>query len=117
MNISGKRALVTGGASGIGFEMARQLLERGAWVVITGRRKQTLDHAVRKRLYDRVQQIAAENLPLICLASPNILVAARKDLGNFQPAILDHYTLWNVEQLYWRTPHGGSNSAKEGGLR
>jgi peptide/nickel transport system substrate-binding protein len=81
------------------------------------RQMTTLDHAVRKRLYDRVQQIAAENLPIICLASPNILVAARKDLGNFQPVILDHYTLWNVEQLYWRTPRGASNSAKEGGLR
>ena len=77
----------------------------------------TLDQAVRKRLYDRVQQIAAENLPLICLASPDILVAARKDLGNFQPAILDHYTLWNVEQLYWRTPHGGKNSGNGGEIR
>jgi peptide/nickel transport system substrate-binding protein len=64
----------------------------------------TLDHAQRKRLYDRVQQIAAENLPLICLASPNILVAARRNLGNFQPAVVDHYTLWNAEQLYWRKP-------------
>ena len=70
------------------------------------RQMTTLDHAERKRLYDRVQQIAAENLPLICLASPNILVAARKDLGNFQPAIVDHYTLWNVEQLYWRRAAG-----------
>ena len=66
----------------------------------------TLDHAERKRLYDRVQQIAAENLPLICLASPDILVAARKNLGNFQPAVVDHYTLWNAEQLYWRQPSG-----------
>ena len=66
----------------------------------------TLDHAQRKQLYDRVQQIAAENLPLICLASPNILVAARKNLGNFQPAVVDHYTLWNAEQLYWRQPAG-----------
>ena len=70
----------------------------------------TLDPAARKRLYDRVQEIAAENLPLICLASPNILVAARKDLGNFQPAILDHYTLWNVEQLYWRHSAGARHS-------
>ncbi len=66
----------------------------------------TLDHAERKRLYDRVQQIAAENLPLISLASPNILVAVRKSLGNFQPAVLDHYTLWNVEQLYWQRSAG-----------
>jgi peptide/nickel transport system substrate-binding protein len=72
----------------------------------------TLDPARRKRLYDRVQQIASDNLPLICLASPNILVAARKNLGNFQPAAVDHYTLWNVEQLYWRgtpRPQGGLN--------
>jgi peptide/nickel transport system substrate-binding protein len=81
------------------------------------RQMTTLDHSDRKGLYDRVQQIAAENVPLLCLASPNILVAARKDLGNFQPAILDHYTLWNVEQLYWRTPPAGGNSGKEGGLR
>jgi peptide/nickel transport system substrate-binding protein len=81
------------------------------------RQMTTLDHSDRKGLYDRVQQIAAENVPLLCLASPNILVAARKDLGNFQPSILDHYTLWNVEQLYWRTPPAGGNSGKEGGLR
>ena len=74
------------------------------------RQMTTLDHAERKRLYDRVQQIAAENLPLICLASPNILVAARKDLGNFQPAIVDHYTLWNVEQLYWRRAAGDARA-------
>jgi peptide/nickel transport system substrate-binding protein len=64
----------------------------------------TLDRHERKRLYDRVQEIAADNLPLICLVSPNILVAAKRDLGNFNPSILDHFTLWNVEQLYWRKP-------------
>jgi peptide/nickel transport system substrate-binding protein len=60
----------------------------------------TLDPAKRKRLYDRVQEIVAENLPVICLASPNILVGARDRVGNFQPAILDPYALWNVDQLY-----------------
>jgi len=60
-----------------------------------------LNYAERKRLYDRVQQLVAENLPLVCLVSPNILVGAKKGLGNFRPAILDHYTLWNIEELFW----------------
>ena len=62
----------------------------------------TLDHRKRKQLYDRVQEIIAENLPVICLASPNILVGAKDRVGNFRPAILDPYTLWNIEQLYVR---------------
>ena len=62
----------------------------------------TLDYAKRKRLYDRVQEIVSQNLPVICLASPNILVAARNGVGNFRPAILDPYVLWNVEELYVR---------------
>ena len=49
-----------------------------------------------------------ENLPLIPLVSPNILVGARKDLGNFRPALLDHYTLWNVEELYWQRDAGAA---------
>ncbi|HXA57283.1 MAG TPA: ABC transporter substrate-binding protein [Candidatus Acidoferrum sp.] len=62
----------------------------------------TLDFAKRKKLYDRVQEIVSQNLPVICLASPNILVAARDRVGNFRPAILDPYVLWNVEELYLR---------------
>jgi peptide/nickel transport system substrate-binding protein len=62
----------------------------------------TLDYGKRKQLYDRVQEIIAEILPVICLVSPNILVGARDRVGNFRPAILDPYTLWNIEQLYIR---------------
>ena len=60
----------------------------------------TLDYQKRKKLYDRVQEIVAEDLPVICLVSPNILVGAKDRIGNFQPAILDPYTLWNIDQLY-----------------
>jgi peptide/nickel transport system substrate-binding protein len=62
----------------------------------------TLDYTKRKKLYDRVQEIVSQNLPVICLASPNILVAARDRVGNFRPAILDPYILWNVDELYVR---------------
>jgi peptide/nickel transport system substrate-binding protein len=61
----------------------------------------TLDAGTRKAMYDRVQTIVAEQLPFIFLAAPNILVAARGDLANFQPAVLDHYTLWNADRLYF----------------
>ena len=59
-------------------------------------------YSERKRLYDRVQQIVAENQPMIFLVSPHLLVGAKHGLGNFRPAVLDHYTLWNVEELFWR---------------
>jgi peptide/nickel transport system substrate-binding protein len=60
----------------------------------------TLDSFKRKRLYDRVQEIVAEDLPVICLVGPDILVGASDRVGNLQPAIMDPYTLWNIDQLY-----------------
>jgi peptide/nickel transport system substrate-binding protein len=69
----------------------------------------TLDVAERKRQFDRVQELVAENLPLIPLVSPDILVGAKAGLGNFRPAILDHYVLWNADELYW-VPSGVSSA-------
>jgi len=54
----------------------------------------------RKKLYDRAQEVLAENQPMIFLASPNILTGAKNSIGNFHPAVLEPYVLWNVEQLY-----------------
>jgi len=56
----------------------------------------------RKKLYDHVQQILAQYQPMIFLASPNILTGAKNTIGNFHPAVLEPYVLWNVEQLYLR---------------
>jgi peptide/nickel transport system substrate-binding protein len=60
----------------------------------------TLKVPARKKMYDRVQQLVAENLPIICLASPNILVGAKNKVGNFNPSILDPYVLWNADELF-----------------
>jgi peptide/nickel transport system substrate-binding protein len=60
----------------------------------------TLKSPARKMLYDRVQEIIAENLPVITLVSPNVLVGAKDELANFKPAALDPHTLWNSPELF-----------------
>ncbi|HEX5213026.1 MAG TPA: SDR family oxidoreductase [Pseudolabrys sp.] len=42
LGIKGRRAIVTGGSSGIGFETARQFIEEGVRVLITGRNEKKL---------------------------------------------------------------------------
>jgi peptide/nickel transport system substrate-binding protein len=60
----------------------------------------TLNPQARKLLYDRVQEIIADTLPVISLVSPNVLVGAKDNLANFKPAALDPHTLWNSAELF-----------------
>jgi peptide/nickel transport system substrate-binding protein len=62
----------------------------------------TLDVRERKNIYDRVQELVAEYLPVICISSPHVLVGASDRLGNFHPSILRPHALWNAEILYFR---------------
>ncbi|HKW75662.1 MAG TPA: ABC transporter substrate-binding protein [Terriglobales bacterium] len=66
----------------------------------------TPNYPERKKLYDRVQSILAEQQPMIFLASPHILAAARDGLENVRPAIMENYILWNADELFWHTPAG-----------
>jgi peptide/nickel transport system substrate-binding protein len=62
----------------------------------------------RKKYFDRVQEILADQQPMVFLASPHILAGAKNSIGNFHPAVLEPYVLWNVEQLYLRSGTGSA---------
>ena len=47
MKLSNQTVLITGGTSGIGFELAKQLLLRGNEVIVTGREQSRLDETKR----------------------------------------------------------------------
>jgi NAD(P)-dependent dehydrogenase (short-subunit alcohol dehydrogenase family) len=57
--LSGKRALITGGTTGIGFATAKLFLEEGAQVAIAGQNQERLQAAV-SQLGDRVVGIQAD---------------------------------------------------------
>jgi uncharacterized oxidoreductase len=48
MNLSGNTILITGGASGIGFALAKRFTQAGSQVIVCGRRQEQLDAAMRQ---------------------------------------------------------------------
>ncbi|RZJ90556.1 MAG: SDR family NAD(P)-dependent oxidoreductase, partial [Chryseobacterium sp.] len=58
MYLKGKTILITGGGSGIGLEAAKQFLEIGVKVIITGRNQDKLNAA--KKLYPNLIAIQSD---------------------------------------------------------
>jgi peptide/nickel transport system substrate-binding protein len=53
----------------------------------------------RKAFFDQVQQIVAEQAPMLFLVNPNALSAVAPNVKNATPAVLDPQTFWNAERL------------------
>jgi peptide/nickel transport system substrate-binding protein len=63
----------------------------------------TLDFAQRKKYFDEVQVILAEELPMIYTVAPLAAAAIRPDVENLRPAVMSPYHLtWNLEELYFK---------------
>ena len=62
-----------------------------------------LDGDARRGAFFTVQELIAEHLPFVPLLSPHVLVGADRRLGGFRPSLLDHHTLWNCDELHWKS--------------
>jgi peptide/nickel transport system substrate-binding protein len=63
----------------------------------------TLDFAQRKKAFDEVQVILAEQAPMLYTISPLTYAAIRADIGNVRPSVLTPYRVtWNMEELYFK---------------
>jgi peptide/nickel transport system substrate-binding protein len=58
-----------------------------------------LDYRKRKAAFDRVQQIAAEQAPIIYLINKNVLSAISPAVKGARPVPLTPQTFWNAERL------------------
>ena len=65
----------------------------------------TLDQSRRKQLYNRWQEIVAEQQPLIYLVNTLTASAARNTLANIRPsAFSSTAATWNIEQIFYKVP-------------
>jgi peptide/nickel transport system substrate-binding protein len=55
--------------------------------------------AARKRAFDRMQEILAEEAAIIFLVHPDVLVAVSTSLHNVMPSLLPPHLYWNIEYL------------------
>ncbi len=69
-----------------------------------------VDPNKRKASFDRVQEIAAQQAPIIYLINKHTLVATSPKLKNLKPAILSPHMVWNIEELYFA--EGAQRAAK-----
>ena len=78
---------------------------RAQYVNFESAQMRTLDFAQRKKYFDEVQAILAEELPMIYTVSPFHFAAVRSDLANVRPSVLTPYRVtWNVQELYFKKP-------------
>ena len=116
MKLTGKKALVTGGNSGIGFATARLFVAEGAQVAITGRDQKTLDEAVAElgpsaRGYradvtiaeDRKQLFSAlaRDFGKLDIVFANAGISGRTPTGSADEAIFDNIIHTNLNGAFF----------------
>jgi len=62
----------------------------------------TLDFNERKKMFDEVQRIFGEQLPMISLIAPQAYAVVNTRLANIRPSVVAHMPItWNADELYF----------------
>jgi len=116
MKLTGKKALITGGNSGIGLATARLFIAEGAQVAVTGRDQKTLDEAVaelgssargyrvdvtiaedRKRLFAAL----AKDFGKLDIVFANAGISGRTPTGSTDEAIFENVIHTNLTAAFF----------------
>jgi NAD(P)-dependent dehydrogenase (short-subunit alcohol dehydrogenase family) len=116
MRLTGKKALITGGNSGIGLATARLFIAEGAQVAITGRDQKTLDEAIaelgssargyrvdvtiaedRKRLFAAL----AKDFGKLDIVFANAGISGRTPTGSTDEAIFENVIHTNLSAAFF----------------
>src|SRR5215471_5861484 len=116
MKLAGKKALITGGNSGIGLATARLFIAEGAQVAITGRDQKTLDEAIaelgssargyrvdvtiaedRKRLFATL----AKDFGKLDIVFANAGISGRTPTGSTDEAIFENLIHTNLTAAFF----------------
>ena len=97
IDLTNKRAVITGSTAGIGFAIACGLANVGASVVLNGRKQATVDYA-RKRLLERLPQAKVEGVAADLSQADGVDILTRSvpevdilvnNMGIFEPKPFD----------------------------
>lgn len=61
------------------------------------------DAARRAEIFNQIQMIMADEMPIIPVVARHIVLGANKRVGNLYPAVMLPYSLWNTDELFIRS--------------
>lgn len=71
---------------------------------LMARQVSTTDFEERRRLFNEVQQIFAEHLPILNFAAPRLFMGVSKRVGNLSPAPTRPQLLWSADTITVQSP-------------
>jgi peptide/nickel transport system substrate-binding protein len=67
-----------------------------------GEQSLATDAAERKRIFNEIQAIVANEMPIMPITSRHIVSAANENVGNLSPSGILPFSLWNADRLFIR---------------